>query len=235
MVAQGISQLWSDIMELFYPRVCSGCSKPLVHGEEIICIECLYQLPRTHFHQKRDNPVEQIFWGRIPIKYATAFCFYRKESTLQKLILQLKYHGEKEIGEVLGHELGYELKYSVFEEIDVVIPIPLHPKRLKKRGYNQAECIAKALSEVLQKPLDTTSVRRKTATETQTKKTRYERWLNVENIFEIVSPESIEGKHILIVDDIVTTGSTIESLVQELLTLPNVTCSLAAIGVADNR
>ncbi len=235
MVTFNNISLLSDIVELFYPRICAGCSTPLGTGEETLCLSCLYNLHRTHFHNNRNNPLEQIFWGRVNVKYATALCFYHKESTLQKIIMKLKYHGEKEIGYALGKELGAELLGTEFETIDLLLPIPLHPKRLKKRGYNQAEIIANGIAAFLNKPVDTTSVRRVVATQTQTRKNRFDRWLNVENIFEVTQPQLLSGKHLLIIDDIITTGATIESLITTLNELENITCSIACIGMADNR
>ncbi|MDD2564256.1 MAG: ComF family protein [Salinivirgaceae bacterium] len=226
--------IFEDVLNLFYPRLCAGCGEPLIKGESHVCLRCLYQMHRTGFHNVRDNRIEQLFWGKVQVKYATAYSFYHKESNLQHMIHKLKYHGEKEIGYVLGVELGLDLKDSVFNEVDIIVPIPLHPKRQRKRGYNQAEWIANGISSVMNRPVDTTSVLRAVATETQTKKGRFERWQNVENIFEIADTELLKHKHILVVDDVITTGSTIEACLQTIVSVEGAQVSIACIGVADN-
>ena len=226
--------VFEEILNLFYPRLCAGCSEPLIKGEKHVCLRCLYHMHRTNFHRERDNRIEQLFWGKVQVKYATAYSFYHKESNLQHMIHKLKYHGEKEIGFELGFELGLDLKDSPFNEIDAIVPIPLHPRRQRKRGYNQAEWIAMGIGNAMKKPVDTTSVRRVVATETQTKKGRFERWQNVENIFEITDAERLRNKHLLVVDDVITTGSTIEACLHAIVSVEGAQVSVACIGVADN-
>ena len=226
--------IFDDILNLLYPRLCAGCGEPLIKGENHVCLRCLYHMHRTNFHNERNNRIEQLFWGKVKVEYATAYSFYNKDSKLQRMIFKLKYHGEKEIGMVLGFEMGLDLKHSVFAEIDSIIPIPLHPKRQKKRGYNQAEWIAMGVGKAMDRPVDIVSVRRAIATETQTKKGRFERWQNVENIFEVADAEILKNKHVLIVDDVITTGSTIEALLQTILEVEGTKVSVACIGVADN-
>ncbi len=234
MVTFNKISLFEDILNLFYPRLCAGCNEPLSRGEDQICLRCLYHMHRTNYHKERENRIEQLFWGKVQVKYATAYSFYHKESKLQQMIFKLKYHGQKEIGYVLGYELGLELKHSVFSEVDVIIPIPLHPKRQKKRGYNQAGWIAMGIGKAMGKPIDTTSVRRTVATSTQTKKSKFDRWKNVENIFEVATPEKLQYKHVLVVDDVITTGSTIEACLHTILEIEGTQVSVAAIGAADN-
>lgn len=234
MVTSRKISIFEDLLNLFYPRLCAGCSEPLVKGESQICLRCLYHMHRTNFHKVRENRIEQLFWGKVMVKYATAYSFYHKESKLQRMIFKLKYHGQKEVGYVLGYELGLELKHSVFNEIDVIIPIPLHPKRQKKRGYNQAEWIAMGIGKAMEKPVDITSVRRTVATSTQTKKSKFDRWKNVENIFEVANSDKLKYKHILVVDDVITTGSTIEACLQTIMEVDGAEVSVAAIGAADN-
>ncbi len=224
--------IFEDVVNLFYPRLCAGCGNPLIKGESQVCLHCLYNLHRTNFHNQRDNVIEQIFWGRVLVRYATAYCFYHKESKLQQMIFKLKYHGQKEIGFVLGHEFGNELKNSVFNEIDVIVPIPLHFKKERKRGYNQAEWIAQGIGKAMDKPVNTKSVQRILETSTQTKKSKFERWKNVENIFKVVDPEAIRDKHILLVDDIITTGSTLEACIHTILEIEGTVVSVATIGAA---
>jgi ComF family protein len=234
MVTLSKISVFEDILNLFYPRLCAGCSEPLTKGEEQVCLRCLYHMHRTNYHKERENRIEQLFWGKVRVKYATAHSFYHKESKLQQMIFKLKYHGQKEIGYVLGYEMGIELKHSVFNEVDVIIPIPLHPKRQKKRGYNQAEWIAMGIGKAMGKPVDSTSVRRTVATSTQTKKSKFDRWKNVENIFEVANPEKLQHKHVLVVDDVITTGATIEACLHTILEVIGTEVSVAAVGAADN-
>lgn len=224
--------LIEDIINLLYPRICAGCNEPLIKGENNICLKCLYELHRTNFHNERDNIIEQIFWGRVMVKYATAYCFYHKESRLQQMIFKLKYHGQKEIGFELGYEFGVELKQSVFNEVDLIVPVPLHPKKEKKRGYNQSEQIAMGMSKAMDKPVNTQTLIRTVATSSQTKKNKYERWKNVENIFTLTNTYTFINKHILLVDDVITTGSTLEACIHALLTVEGITVSVATLGTA---
>ena len=227
-----ITQYFKDFFNLFFPDLCVVCNKHLLNQEELICTKCLYNLPKTNFHNQIDNPVSQLFWGRTKIKYATGLFFFNKGSKYQSMMHQFKYHGNKEIGFVLGKYFGSQIKESMFNEIDVILPVPLHKTKLKKRGYNQSEWLGKGLSVSMNKPLDIKSLIRKIATETQTRKTRYDRWKNVENIFEISEPKKLEGKHVLIVDDVVTTGSTLEACINTVLEVKNTKVSIATLAVA---
>lgn len=179
-----------------------------------------------------DNPVSQLFWGRTKIEYATGYFHFNKGSQYQHMMHKFKYHGNKEIGYVLGKTFGNQLRKSAFNQVDVIIPVPLHKSKLKKRGYNQSEWLGMGLSEALQVPIDTKSFIRSVATETQTKKSRFERWKNVENIFKITDRKVLENKHILVVDDVVTTGSTLEACANVLLELKNTKVSIATLAVA---
>ncbi|NOZ47929.1 MAG: ComF family protein [Chlorobi bacterium] len=221
----------SDFLNLFFPVVCQSCGSPLVKQENFICTECLYLLPKTNFHLIDNNPVSQVFWGRVNIEYASSCYFFNKGGLLQKLIHKLKYKGMKEIGYELGKQFGTELSNVEWaKNIDIVIPVPIHPKRKKQRGYNQSDWIAKGIVEILPAHVDYHNLYRAVETQTQTKKTRFERWENVENIFKIKSPQLFEGKHILIVDDILTTGATLEACANELLKLKNIKVSIATLG-----
>jgi ComF family protein len=193
----------------------------------------LEDLPKTDFHDYRDNPVEMVFAGRAPVFRATAFCFFKKGNITQRLIHQLKYKDNQAIGTYLGHQFGLELaKTEDFQSVDVIIPVPVHPKKLRQRGYNQSECIGKGIAETLSKPIDTSSLIRVVASSTQTKKTRYQRWENVFGIFQLTNPNTLTGKHILLVDDVITTGATIEAAAQVLFTLPAVKVSIACLAYA---
>lgn len=222
-----------DFFNLFYPRVCAACGNNLVRQETLVCMKCLYDLPKTHYSLQKDNPVCRLFWGRTPIENATSYYFYNKGTKFQKLIHNLKYKGQKEIGYELGKYLGAELKSSpLYASVDVLVPVPLHPKREKERGYNQSDWIVKGMAECMNIPISKGNLYRKVATKTQTKKSRIERWDNVENIFALKNPELFINKHILLVDDVITTGSTFEACANTLLTAENVKVSIAAVASA---
>jgi ComF family protein len=225
--------LWDEFISLLFPRLCYACGEHLMKNEKIICTLCYVSIPRTNYHHSPDNPVEQLFWGRCRITRAAAFSFYGKGSKIRKLIHNLKYKGIKEIGEELGKIYGNNLKCSDFlTDIDLIIPVPLHPSRQKKRGFNQSEVISKGIAEVTGLIIDCDSLRRAELSDTQTKRSRYERWINVEGIFEVSHSENLAGKHILLVDDVITTGSTIDACAGELLKIEGVRVSAVALAVA---
>ena len=226
--------LLNDFISLIYPRLCIHCGKMLVKGEEYLCIHCECDLPRTAFHNENDNPVSRIFWGRVNVVNATSYLSYHKESITQKIIHAIKYHGEKELGILMGKRFGIELNSCPINQVDFIIPIPLHKLRLERRGYNQSECIAKGIAEAMNKPCFSELIKRKVFTNTQTAKSRYDRWLNVEEVFEVSSPEKLINKHILLVDDVITTGATIESCVTALLKIEGCKISVATLAYASN-
>ena len=226
-------ELLNDFLRLIFPLTCAACGNVLMKNERIICLSCNYHLPRTNFHFDQNNPVAVIFWGRVRIENATAFYFFNKASKFRHLIHELKYKGRKDIGIELGRIFGYEMIASeVFRCIDLVIPVPLHKKKQRKRGFNQSECIAYGIAEAIKKPLNTSSVIRSVYSSTQTRKTRYDRWLNVKGIFRVTDPQSLTGKHILLVDDVVTTGATIEACATEILNVEGTKVSVAVLAVA---
>jgi ComF family protein len=224
---------FSDFLNLFYPSVCAACGERLLTQEKIICTHCLVDIPRTNFHDQINNPVSQLFWGRAKIENATALFRFHKGSRFQELLHLLKYKGRQDVGVELGRQLGFELKKSeLYKSVEIVIPVPLHPKREKKRGYNQAECISRGMAESMEIEVYARNLIRKTATETQTKKSRIERWQNVESIFIIKEPELLKNKHVIIVDDVVTTGATLEACAQALLKVEGIKVSIAALATA---
>jgi ComF family protein len=225
--------LLNDFLGLIFPLSCAACGNVLLKNEKIICLSCNYHLPRTNFHFDQNNPVAVIFWGRVRIENATAFYFFNKASRFRRLIHELKYKGRKDIGIELGRIFGYEMMASGgFRLIDMVIPVPLHKKKQKKRGFNQSECIARGISEAMKRPLNNSSVIRSVHSSTQTRKTRYDRWLNVEGIFRVTDPQLLTGKHILLVDDVVTTGATIEACATAILEVEETKVSVAVLAVA---
>ncbi|MFW5805400.1 MAG: ComF family protein [Bacteroidales bacterium] len=224
---------WQDFWYLLYPKVCDACGKSLMQQEEILCTECLVKLPRTSFHDDTENELVQVFWGRVNIEQATALIHFVKGSAYRKLIHKLKYQNRADIGEFLGRELGSELKEShKFQRIDYIIPVPLHPDKQKVRGYNQAEMIAKGMSSVMDVPVSTDNLVRKLFTKTQTKKGRYDRWENVSRVFDVQKPDEFANKYVLLVDDVITTGATIEACAQKLLSIEGTKVSLGCIGMA---
>jgi ComF family protein len=222
-----------DLLSLLFPRLCYACGDHLLRSEYLICTECYVVIPRTNFHTEPDNPVARLFWGRCVIEKAAAFSYYTRGSRIRNLIHSLKYKGIKEIGPELGRIYGQSLKESGFtDDIDVIIPVPLHPSKMRTRGFNQSEYICEGLSSSTDLPVDTKSLVRRLTSSTQTKKSRYERWTNVEGIFQVADPSALRGRHILLVDDVITTGSTIEACVNELNKAGEVRISVVALAYA---
>jgi len=227
-----IKPFFFDFFNLFFPNNCHICDSGLLNGEDIICTDCLIKLPRTNYHLQIDNPISKMFYSMPEFKYATAYFFFHKGSVFQEALHQLKYKGMERVGEELGKLFGAEIVDSVFSEIDVIIPVPLHRLKYKKRGFNQSEIIAVGMSETMNRPLDIISVIRTVNTETQTKKNLEQRKENVSSIFHVKFPENLKNKHVLLIDDVVTTGSTLISLAEEILKIEGVKISVAALAVA---
>ncbi len=229
-----VKEFFKDFFHLLYPSYCSGCGTPLVHEEQCLCMHCLQNLPLTHFHLQKNNMVEMALMGRIPYERATAFCYFQKGSIIQHAIHQLKYKGNKEVGILLGSLMGKELMENpCFATADVIVPIPIHPKKQAKRGYNQSEQIGIGLQQSMHIPMNTTSLIRTVNTKTQTKKSRYSRWENVSDIFGVIHPEDLENKHILLVDDVITTGATLEAAATQLLSIHHTKVSIACLACAN--
>ena len=222
-----------DLISLFYPKLCAGCTTSLVKGEEVLCLNCLADLPRTNYHLCNENPVFQTFAGRVNITFATSFCRFDKGGRLQQLLHELKYKGNCEVGHKMGILFGYDLIQSTqFKDIDAIIPVPLHPKKEKKRGYNQSVEICKGLSESMNRPIIKGNLLRTIHTASQTRKGRFERWENVSGIFNVKNDTELIGKHLLLVDDVVTTGATLEACCEPLLQIPGVRVSIATLASA---
>ncbi|WP_455584076.1 ComF family protein [Bacteroides sp.] len=226
---------WFDsFLSLFFPRCCLICGMTLAKGEECLCTRCNMDLPRTDYHAVKDNPVEQLFWGKVSLERATSYFFYRRGGDARHILHQLKYGGQKEIGEIMGRYMATELLSSgFFREIDLIVPVPLHKKKQKLRGYNQSEWIARGVSAVTAIPVEVTGVVREKNTDTQTRKSVFERWENVDGIFRLHSPERFVGKHILIVDDVLTTGATVVACASSFEKVGNIRISVLTLAVAD--
>ena len=227
--------IFYDFVSLIFPRICAACGKSLFQFEDVICTHCEHNLPRTNFHIDKENPVAKAFWGRVNLENATSMLYFNKGSKVQTLIHKLKYKGRKEIGLRMGELYGKELiKRRDFSDIDIIIPVPLHPSKQRKRGYNQSEMIAIGLGKSMNKFVDTQTLRRVKFTETQTKKSRFKRWENVKEIFQVNNPAGLDGKHLLIVDDVLTTGATIESCANAFANIPGVRISVVTLAYAKN-
>jgi ComF family protein len=224
----------NDLLELFYPSLCITCGERLISQEKFICMKCWIDLPVTRFHRDPENRVARLFWGRIRIEQATSYFLFRKGSRYQKLIHAIKYQGLKELGYESGRRFGESLRESEhFASVDLIVPVPLHPRREKKRGFNQSEWIARGIGERLQKPVVCGQLIRTLNTGTQTRKGRFGRWQNVQGVFRLENEANFKNRHILLVDDVVTTGSTLEACAGEILKIPGTRVSISTLAYAD--
>jgi ComF family protein len=225
--------LFDDFISLLFPRICAACGNSLWKQEETLCISCEFHLPRTNFHLSSENPVSRLFWGRVSLESAAAYLYFNKGNKVQRLIHQLKYKGRRDIGIYLGRQYGNYLKESpAFCSVQQIVPVPLHVKKLAQRGYNQSELFAIGMGESLNIPVAAEALFRRKETETQTKKSRFRRYQNVEAVFHVNDPGLMEMKHILLVDDVITTGATLESCIQAISQVRGVRISVATIAMA---
>lgn len=223
----------NSFLHLLYPHVCTGCGTDVIENENLLCIQCINQLPNTNFALHAGNPVEKIFWGRLPLAAAMSEFYFSKGTVIQRLIHEFKYKGNKDVGMYLGAMMGNSLlSNNRFNNVDALIPLPLYADKEHKRGFNQAAILCKGISEVTNIPMFTDTVLRKRFTQTQTKKHREERWQNVEGSFQINSTSSLKDKHVLLVDDVITTGATLEACGKEILNTQNVQLSIATLAYA---
>jgi ComF family protein len=229
----GLTEVLQDFISLFYPRYCLGCYGALVKGEEMVCTECMVEMPQTGFHLDYENPLKKRLSVRIPLQYGMALFRFTKSGSVQGLLHTLKYKSQPEVGIALGKLYGEKLVAAgLHREFDLIIPIPLHSARRRKRGYNQSAKFAEGLSEKLHIPFSDNLVLRKIKTETQTRKSKLSRWENVREVFEVSDTQAIVNKRVLLVDDVVTTGATIEACGQMLLNAGCRNLSVACIAVA---
>lgn len=228
-----IGRLFSDFTDLFYPSVCAGCYAKLNKDEKDICLLCKNSLPKTNFHLIDENPIKKLFWGKFPIHHASSYLYFTKHSKVQNILHNIKYNGHKELAQTMGMLFGAELKYSLnFKDVDVIIPVPLHSKKLKSRGFNQSEYFGIGLSEAMGIPLSVNNLIRQSNSSTQTKKNRFQRWENVSEIFAVLEPEQFKNKHLLLIDDVITTGATLEACYQALAKSQNIKLSVASIAAS---
>lgn len=213
-----VKALFDDFISLIFPNVCYVCNGAMAKGEIYICTKCMYELPKMVDQQLQGNPLERRFYGKVPVKHVVSYLKFIKNGSVSELLYKLKYEGFSDIGEVMGKWFGRELKDMAFEkEYDLIVPVPLHESKIQKRGYNQSDFIAKGISEVIGIPYDGKILKRVLRNESQTNKGRMDRWKNVENIFQVTDSDKIYDKRILLIDDVLTTGSTLESCAQSLL------------------
>jgi len=225
-------EIKESLLHLLFPHVCAGCGSDILSEQNVLCMRCMNAMPETNFELHAGNPVEKIFWGRLPLINATAQFYFTKESLMQHLMHQFKYKGNKELGLQLGRIIGSQLLLSNRFLVDALIPLPLFPAKEKRRGYNQATLICQGIAEYMNVPVLHDVVIRPQHTDTQTKKGRIERWKNIEGKFVLIKPEAIINKHVLLVDDVVTTGATLEACGNELLKAPNSQLSIATLCMA---
>ena len=225
--------LINDFLSLIYPRHCEACGNSLFKHEHFICNYCKIRLPKSNFHLQSSNELHYVFAGRIPFILAGSLYIFEKSGKIQKLLHAIKYQNQKELAEFLGKIYAEDLlKDEVLKDVDCIIPIPLHKNKLKQRGFNQSEWFAKGISIGLNIKMDTAAMLRKTETETQTKKKKYERWENVEGIFELTDEAALVNKHVLIVDDVITTGATLEAAWNCLKEVEGIKISVASLAFA---
>jgi ComF family protein len=216
--SKSLKNILLDFVSLFFPQYCLSCSDILVKGEEIVCTKCIIDLPKTNYHQHITNPIAERLKGRLPMEFVYAFLKFKKKGNVQHLLHQLKYNNHPEVGLTLGRVYGNSLKeLELNKNYDLLIPIPLHKTRKKSRGYNQSAKFAEGLSSAMAIPFDDAICSRKIKTATQTKKSRIERWENVKEVFGVDAVEKVKNKSVILVDDVITTGATIEALAIKLM------------------
>lgn len=222
-----------DFVSLFFPPACAGCGAVLGKGEQVICVACAYHLPYTHFHKDPANRGARQLWGRVPLEGVTAYLYFYEPSRVQNIVHQLKYRNRPDIGVAMGRKYGEVLcDTAPYSKADCIIPVPLHPRKLRRRGYNQSTSFGQGLSIAMQKPLIEKGLRQCRPTKSQTKKGRYQRFENSRKVFEVTDPDLLSGRHILLVDDVLTTGATVEACAAALLADPTVRVSVVTLAHA---
>lgn len=225
--------MFQSVLDLFFPKVCLACQFLLSDFEQYVCTHCRHSLPVTNYHLENNHSILKTFYGRAEIEHATALLRFEKKGITQQLIHQLKYKGHEEVGTFLGTWLGAELKeIKAYQSIDVVIPVPLHKKKLRKRGYNQVAKFGQQIALQLETTYCEDVLIKITNTASQVNKTRISRWINNEELFAIQNIEKLHNKHVLLVDDIITTGATMEACISVLNKAENVKISMASMAIA---
>lgn len=228
-----VTKYLTDLSRLVFPHTCVGCGEELFADKNLLCWKCLAELPKTGFEKHPGNPVSTIFAGRLWLEHAFSWLFFNKGALSQHLIHQLKYKGNLELGRWMGAQMARSLMASpLYDGVDVLVPMPLNERKLKQRGFNQAQVICEGMAAYWQKPIETVAVIRSRYTQTQTRKSRLQRWTNVEHVFDLKDGHLLENKHALLVDDVITTGATMEACGQMLLKIPGLKLSVGSLAVA---
>jgi len=221
-----------DLVYLFYPMCCAACDSSLYKNERVLCTSCRQRLPLGNFHKINAEKLQKVFYGRVKIENATSLLVFEKDSLVQNLIHNLKYRGREEIGKELGIWLGHELcQYSDYQNIDTIIPVPLHPKRLRERGFNQVEKFGREIAKKLDAEYIDFVLKKKSYNKKQSKNSKLTRWMNTSETFTTDNTSLLIDKHILLIDDIVTTGSTIEACINVLKAIPGIKISIATMAI----
>lgn len=226
------NSLWHCLLDLVAPRLCVACGRRLSPSEQVVCVSCNMHLPRTGFHlHAEDNPMARLFWGIIPVERVAALFYFEPGSKSANVVYDLKYHNHPEIGVIMGRMIAKEFCESgFFEGIDLIVPIPLARRRQRHRGYNQSRCLAEGISQITGLPIVDDAVCRTHFEQSQTRIGRWERQENVKDVFQLKKPDTIRGRHILLIDDVVTTGATIIACARELLKASEVRLSILSLG-----
>ena len=227
-----IKTLFANLVSLFYPELCVVCGEPLIENEKFFCYSCFLKLPKTNYHLISENPAIERLAGKVALEKASSYFYYNKGGIAQKLIAEIKYRGNRNLGEWIGCYIAKDMISSgFFQDIDYLIPVPLHRSKEKKRGFNQAEKIAGGIAQVTKIPLETSNILRTKANTSQTRKGVFDRWRNTLNLFQNKNPGLFKDKHILLIDDVLTTGSTLEAVAQSLLKSEGVKISILTLAI----
>jgi ComF family protein len=227
-------QIPGSLLSLFFPDPCAGCGEPLARGTKCLCVDCLIALPRTGHARHRNNPVERIFWGRVPIEAAFSELHFTRHSIVQSLLHEIKYRGNREAALFSGRMMGRSIRdIPPFNTIEAILPLPLHRERERHRGYNQSAVIGEGIASIMEVPLVTDLLLRHEATGTQTRKSRPERWENVRNAFQVGGQPDLEGRTVLLVDDVVTTGATLEAAAEVMIRRTGCRICIATLAYAN--
>jgi ComF family protein len=225
--------MFSDFFSLVFPNTCTSCKEYLYKGESFLCTRCKYNLPKTNYHLEYENPLMKRFWGKVPVSYALSYLKFIKGGSVQKILYSIKYEGMKDGAKTLGNWFGLDLNKEGYDKkFDLILPVPMHKKKIKIRGYNQSDFFAEGLSEAMNVNYSPVIFERVSESTSQTKKNRFERWLNVKDIYKLKEPEAVIDKHVLLADDVITTGATFEACARELLDKGAREVSIVAIASA---
>lgn len=221
-----------DLLYLALPETCAACGRALQQHEPVICLLCEYEMPKTNFHLSPiENPIAKRFWGQTQIEAATSFYYFSQGSLVQELIHNLKYNGRTDVGLYMGQLFGMALANAApFKDVDLILPVPLHHQKKLMRGYNQSAVLAQGLAEAMQKKHNEDLLVRTQNSESQTRKTREQRLDNTQGVFATPKPDALKDKHVLLVDDVITTGATLSQCANALLQVEGLRVSLASIA-----